>query len=951
MLVKIKSLSLIFLITLCVVSAFPQTGGTIAGKVVDHETGEPLPGVNVLIEGTMRGSATDLEGNYRIKNLPVGTYSLVATYIGYSNYRIEGVQVKANQLEKLDFAMGMEVLEGQEVVVTAEAIKTTEVALLKDRQKAPAVSDAVGADAISRAGSGDAAEAMKQVTGASLVGGKEVFIRGLGDRYTSTQLNGAEIPSTDPYKRTGSIDLIPSNMVENIVAIKSFTPDKPGNFSGGTVDIRTKDFPEQLTFKVSTSLAYNTQTTFNNNGPIGYNGSKTDWLGFDNGTRDVPGTVKQDGIPFPKFDPAVLNEIIADTRAFGYEMSTKKITPPVNQGYSFSLGNQISLFGKPFGFSGSLSYSRSYTSYDNGQYNAWALGGQGATTLRSIFEMNDAKTTDDVLWGGLVKASYKLSPLNKIGINYIYNINGVSTARKLDGIYDYDKLDRVDDVYKNDILLYNERTLNSIQLNGEHKINALAGAKVEWSASTSKSKQDEPDQRYFTSYDIVDANGVHPGVFTNITPTRLFRYLDETSDEVSMDISLPFSNWSGKSSTFKFGGMYNGKNRDFTESTYDYSSYSYYTGDPSTYFSPENIRWDSTVVTIGGKNYYGYEMPLYMRETDIGVNDYTADKTVKAGYAMFDMPIFNRLRFIGGARFEGTEINLVSLAESKADGSINTSDVLPSVNFVYNATDNMNIRVSATRTLALPTFRELAPYASFDFAAGFTHIGNPELKRTLINNYDFRWEWFDRPGEIYAVSLFYKDFTNPIEEAFIVAATNREITWLNMDKATAYGIEFELRKRLDVLTPVLSNIVLGTNLSLINSEIEIPADELRIMRINNPSIGSTRELAGQSPYVYNLNISYDNFERGLAATVYYNIFGKRLSEVNKDGQPFVYEQPFATLNFSTSVKLMHGVTFKFNAKNLLDSKYKKTQELNGVEYIFTQYSIGRTFSAGFDYSL
>ena len=315
------------------------------------------------------------------------------------------------------------------------------------------------------------------------------------------------------------------------------------------------------------------------------------------------------------------------------------------------------------------------------------------------------------------------------------------------------------------------------------------------------------------------------------------------------------------------------------------------------------------------------------------------------------MPIVKRLRFIGGARYENTEINLISLAESKADGEIKTLDILPSLNFVYNATDNMNFRVSATRTLALPTFRELAPYASFDFAAGFTHIGNPELKRTLINNYDIRWEWFDRPGEIYAVSLFYKDFTNPIEEAFIIEATNREITWINMDKATAYGIEFELRKRLDVISPKLANFILGNNLSLINSRIDIPADELMLMRINNPAIGSTRELAGQSPYVYNLNLSYDNFEKGLAATLYYNVFGKRLSEVNKDGQPFVYEQPFATLNISTGVKVMHGVTFKFSAKNLLDSKYKKTQELNGVEYIFTQYSVGRTFSAGFDYSL
>ncbi|MCI0496617.1 TonB-dependent receptor [candidate division KSB1 bacterium] len=943
---------LIFSLLLAVTndSAAQSVKGKIAGKLVDAETGGPLIGANVVLQGTNMGAASDLEGNYLIMGVPPGQYTILVMMMGYSKVTISDVVVEAGQVIKVNASLKPEVLQADEVVVTAKAIRNAEAVLLKDRQKSIAVSDAISAEAISRSGSGNAAEAMKQVTGASIVDGKYVFVRGLGDRYTSTQLNGAEIPSSDPYKRAGSIDLIPTNLVDNIIAVKTFTPDKQGNFSGGTVDIRTKDFPEQLDLKFAAGTSFNSQTSFSDKA-IGYAGGNLDWLGMDDGKRDIPDLVESDEIPNPKFDPAVLDQIIDYSRAFNPEMAPVSMKPELNQSYSFSIGNQINLFNRPLGFLGSVSYSRNYSSYNDGQYNAWSLGSSQQEQMHKVFRMNDTKTVDEVLWGGLLKASYKLTPAHILGVNFMYNINGESNARQLEGNYDYDKLDDVDDLYHSSVLSYNQRRLTSAQLSGDHYFKNLLQAKVSWNATLSRTEQDEPDIRYFTSYTVIDGENRSTGVFTNLPPTRLYRKLNEQNKDLSLDISIPFKQWSSKSATIKFGGFYGEKSRDFTERSFLYSYYGRYDGDPAAYFSPTNIRWDSTSMTIAGTTYYGYRMNLYLKNGEIGANDYDGDQIVSAGYTMVDLQLLNRLRFIGGARFEKTNIDLISLDPRKADGKISTEDILPSANLIYEIKDNMNLRTSLTRTLARPNFREIAPFAAFDFAAGFTHVGNPELTRTLIDNYDMRWEWFSRPGEIYAVSVFYKKFKNPIERAFVISASQREITWINVDDATSMGVEFEVRKNLDILHRGLKNFMLGANLSIVKSEVRISEEELQIMRINNPEISSTRELEGQSPYLLNLNLSYENYEKGIGAGVYYNIFGKRLSEISKNGQPFVYEMPVGTLNASMDWRFMKQLKIKFAAKNLLDENHKKTQTYKGAEYIFTQFARGRTFEVGFGYSL
>jgi TonB-dependent receptor len=357
---------------------------------------------------------------------------------------------------------------------------------------------------------------------------------------------------------------------------------------------------------------------------------------------------------------------------------------------------------------------------------------------------------------------------------------------------------------------------------------------------------------------------------------------------------------------------------------------------------------DTQHVTIRDQEYTSYIFGLYVRETYNPASTYTGDQNVNAYYAMLDLPLTSRLRFIGGTRYEITDMNLITKNSKLLPGKLNNHDILPSVNFIYMLTTDMNMRASYGRTLARPTFREIAPYSSFDFMGGDTYLGYASLQRTLIDNLDLRWEWFSRPGEIYAISAFWKKFDQPIERVF-----NRfgENTWRNVDQARVYGVEFELRKRLDVLYAPLNNFLLGSNLSLVNSWVDINAEELRLIRTTRPDTDATRPLLGQSPYLFNVSLTYDDITRGMVATLYYNIFGDRLYKVSLAGTPDVYEKPAHLLNFTFSWAFTPHFNLKFSAINLLNSYSTQYNEYKNVEYIWSQYREGRTFKLGLGYKL
>ncbi len=956
---KVKNLTkttlIIMLLILTSVSLFSKNG-TLSGTVIDGDYGDPMIGATVQLVGTKQGAMTKVDGTYLIKNVKPGTYTVSYSYIGYAKKLVKDVVIKEDEKTTLDITLSSESVMSEDVVVTAKAVKETGVALLKDRQKSQSFSDAIGSKEISRGGASDAAAAMNNVTGASVVGGKHVFIRGLGDRYSNTQLNGTAMPSADPDKKSVHLDLFPASMIENIVTIKTATPDKPGDFTGGTVDIKTKSFPEE--FKAGISLSSSANTVVTGQQVLTYSGSNTDWLGFDNGKRDLPSNIKNAGeVPNPKDtrnkrnDESIQKAQQLDelSKSFSNEMSPSQTTAPLNGSMSMNVGDQFQLFGNSLGYLASLSYGTNFSNYDGGQFAIYELTSGDANELRSNKIINDTKSTQEVNWGALANVGYDLTESDRILFNLFYNQSGQSIAQ---GISYYDEQYPETDQIRSSTLRYIERNVQSYQLSGEHNIKSLSNAKIDWNISTANTYQDEPDMRFFT-YEINDIVENEGSLDTNwridenhyINPARFYRDLTEESNNAKFDFELPLTESVGSLFKFKTGFAYQLKNRSFQQDRYMFlvdqiNGQSIFDGDVNQYFGDNvGLVEDSTAFF----NTYG----LHLDNRVVDKDAYGGEQELTAFYGMIDAEIVDGIRIVGGARMETTDMSVTSRDTTLPIAGILENDFLPSANMIISLSENQNLRFAYGKTLARPTFRELADFDFFEFVGGFTFIGNPNLQRSLIDNFDVRWEWFLNPGEIVSVSGFYKDFTNPIERVIVNA--NGNVQMQNVERAQLFGLEFEVRKNLGFI-PILQNFQFGANLTLVESQVDMSDQEFELVQAFNPDASRTRQLQGQSPYVLNLDLAYINYELGLDAGLHYNVFGERLSDVSLGGTPDVFEQPRNMLNFTLSKDLINDLRLKFSARNILAARMERTYTYKGQEYFNTQYDLGTTFSLGVSYS-
>jgi outer membrane receptor protein involved in Fe transport len=930
-----------------------QDSGTLTGTVVDAETGETLIGVNVVLEGTLKGTSTDLDGRYTIRAIEPGTYTLLVSYISFQKQTITGVEIGEGETVKLDLTLQPETETLEDVIITADAILDSEAGLLRQRQKAISFSDAISAESISSSGAGDAAGAMKKVVGASVVGGKYVYVRGLGDRYSSTQLNGASLPSADPYRQSFQMDIIPSNLLENIVTLKTFTPDKPGDFSGGLVDITTKDFPENFSFQLSASTSYNTSTSFHN--AILPESGSTDWLGFDNGKRALPEMLKNPDLEIPFEIRARRDAGLADTlnilsRSFSNEMIPGEKFVPINQSYSVSIGNQFELFNKTFGYVGSLGYGQSYSSYNDGKFGNWQLIGtlDEAEQLNPRNDLVDAKGTHNVDLNAYGMLSMKVNDFHKISASYLKTQSGSNTGRYLYGLDE----DIPDDTYESRVIHYTERSLQSYQFNGKHNFPALVNTNFEWKVSLSENTQEEPDVRYFENY----YTQTDQGRFYSITsalfprPSRSFRDLVEDNQNYKADLDIPFTSIGGFAGKFKTGINYTTNSRNFDERRFQYQLGSNSPLDIND-FAPDINEYYDYVGIVDTTSSGRYVFANYIENALSLKNNYEAEKEVTAYYGMLELPLGERIKVIGGIRYEDAFIQTVSADTTLDIGELDNQDYLPSLNLVYSLSENMNIRAAYTNTVARPNYRELAPYVTVQFSGSSSDEGNPDLNRTLIKNYDLRWEWFGRGGEVFAVSGFYKNLKNPIERVLDVRVNNRR-TWENVEEATVFGIEVEVRKNLGFITESLRRFSVSSNFTFVESEVTIPEEEMEIIRVNDPDANNKRPLVGQSPFVFNADVSYYNEDSDFAADLNYNIFGDRLSTVSLGATPDIYERSFHSLDLVTKKGLGNNFELKFSASNLLNATYKESHELpNGEEFIYYSYDSGVSFSIGVSYKI
>ncbi|MEP6662327.1 MAG: TonB-dependent receptor [Verrucomicrobiota bacterium] len=847
---------------------------------------------------------------------------------------------------------------GAPSLFSKEATKPSTVAsVLEDRRAAVASQDAISSEQITKSTASDAAAVVSKISGASIVEGKFVVVRGLSDRYNTTTLNGADLPTADPYRKAAQLDLIPSAMIDRIIVNKTFTPDQPGGFAGGAVNVVTKSFPEKPFASVSIGGEYNTQSSLNENF-LSYHGGSTDWLGIDDGTRALPGELENANLPTPPGNAprnqtaeqaatrqAQANSLARLTQSFqSTQFAAKEKTSPLNQNFSISMGDTALFAERPFGVFASLSYKRDFNFYGDG------VSARYDNALHLTKSWVDARGNETVNWAGAVSLAYQLHPNHELGFSFIYNQNSEDIGRRRVGAdFTTGSPELVSDL---NTLQFIQRQLHTFQLKGKHTLLPESlELKIDWLAAFSNTSQEEPDLRYFNYYHTTNGSTF---TFDNSLPeprrpTRYFRNLEEDNFNTKLDGAIPFRSFNEERGEIKAGAFYSRSERTYDERTFTYGSQTGDSGfgnplDPNSYLNSTNLNY-TAVVGPRGTNYI---FPRYLN-SELGNSAYAGKQEIQAAYLMTTLPFNSRLRAVGGARVESTDLSVASTSGALAatNTALRQTDLLPALSLITDLSSNLTLRLSYSQTITRPTYREIAAVRSYDLPTDTLLDGNPNLAITSIKNYDARLEWFPHPGEVFAVSVFYKDLKKPIEK-YSVNQESTILTYINRDAAKLYGVEFEARQSLGLVDPLLGYFSVGANLSLIESEVKLTATELANKRPLRPNTPTSRSLYDQSPYIFNGDLNYDNPHLGTSASLSVTLAGPRIFFVNPSGED-IYEHPPTTLDFTLAQRLGRNLRMKFSAKNLLDLPYQVTYGNKPDKFVYTSYRRGITFGISLAY--
>lgn len=943
---KLKSLLAVSFLLFVSVTATAQKG-FLRGKIIEAATGEPLIGATILDVAAFNGVMSDFDGNFSLE-LDPGMHTIKVQFISFQTQQFDSIEIRSGEVSILNVTLSEATTEIDEVKVVARSTTRTEAAMQVQQMKSSITLDGISSQQISRLSDSDAASALKRVTGVTVEGGKYVYVRGLSDRYSKTTMNGAEIPGLDPNRNTVQMDLFPSNIIENMVIHKTFSPDLPANFTGGHVDIITKDFPERFSLSFSSSFGFNPNVNLNDEF-ITYNGGNKDNLGVDDGSRNIPQIVQDildadDQIPYYYEDNELLGDI---SRSFNKEMDYKREKSGLDQSYSLAIGDQRPLFGKTFGYNASLSYSKDFSFYQDGEYARHTPLTPTSMVVKKF--MADNRSSEEVIWAGLLNLNLKLNNNHKLGVTLLRNQSGNKNTR-----YNIGEEPDESRFIQERTLGWQERGLTTYQAKGKHVFPILNNAIFEWQGSMTNSYQNEPDLRFFYNDWIYDevADDTTYTTRANKESARFYRKMTEDNYDVKANFTQPVT-LLGQKGKIKAGFSYVFKERNSDEAKFNISRQGpvLFNGQPEDYLQDENA--------VSATNGYGVWFIQNSKLTD-RVNSYSGEETVTAAYLLADMSFGEKLKANFGVRWEHAMIDIANKVDSInfptqyenkfSFGDLDESDLLPALNITYTPIERMNVRAAFSRTLARPAFRELAPYASFDFKDGLRKVGNPELERTLIDNFDLRWEYFFAPGEMISLSGFYKHFNNPIELRDAEEAANPEIHFENIESSFLYGAELEARKNLDFIN-VLRDFQVGVNFTYIYSEVEEDSLKLVSARALDPDYPSTREMYGQSPYVVNAFLSYTNDNLGLSSNLGFNVSGKKIVLIGKGATPNVYEQPFPKLDFNISKLLFDKLTLKFSAKNLLNTEFRQLYDKDGFTNTYQRYYRGTDFSFSLSYAI
>ncbi|MFN0179472.1 MAG: TonB-dependent receptor domain-containing protein [Gemmatimonadales bacterium] len=890
--------------------------GRIAGRVVDEGTARPLVSARVTILGQPVVLSTDLDGRYRSAPIPAGRYAIRVALIGYRPLQIDSVIVTDGGTAIVNASLTSAPLELEELVVEAavSARAASTAGLLAQQQASAVVQDGISAETMARSPDSDASDAIARVTGISVIGKKYVVVRGLGERYSGTMLNGAELASPEPLRKVVPLDVFPASLLESIVTTKGATPDKPGDFAGGLVEIKTKEFPEEFVAQFKLSQEWNSVWTFEKAALIPRGG--TDFAGIDDGRRAMPA--------LPSDTTRESLERFAERFRNVWTPSRRRIAPGL--GFGFNVGGQVAIGEVPVGAVFSVNYS-SKAERQPARIYQFSFGGDEASA-GSVFD--EAQTVTD--WGSILNLSTRIGTYHKLAFNNFYSRNaeeGVFQSSGFDIQGNADRLQRYQ-------VRYIERDLLQSQLAGEHFFPALRDSRLDWKATVGVANRDEPDNRIAT-YGL-QQNGAF-ALFPNQGNEANFRFLDDRTKAGQLDWSLPLSLRTRGDALIKVGAAARMKNRSFQTFRYQLVSVNQPPDGvgvrqlpPEQAFAPENL----------GRN-------IEIRDGSGLGQPYEADDDLYAGYAMVDLPLLARLRVVGGVRYENWRLNLFSNTRAAPDGEPiirRDRDILWSANLTASLSDRMNFRLAAARTVNRPDPREVSNDQYVAVGGECDFKGNPALRRARIVNADARWELYPGPGEIIAVSGFYKRFDDPIVEVVGAPASSGCLnSFANAERATNVGGELEIRKQLGFLPGFLSGLSIGGNLTVVESRVTPGAGLFG-------AEGEELTLVGQSPWLVNGNLTYVDAGGRFDASVLVNYFadrslryGLRLGGIQT---PNVIERGRATVDAKVQ-KGFGQFNVSLSARNLTGANARNIQQGTTTSVLTGFSRLGTTISIGVGY--
>jgi hypothetical protein len=889
--------------------------GSVKLSLVSAEDATAVEGARIFVQGQSVDMTTDAAGHATLTLLE-GEHTISIIHSNFSAQTIKLVVLPNEEVSKsLDMTPASMSLE--EFIVLAPSVEGSVASSINEVRNSSAVEDVMGAEQFSKAGDSNAASALKRAAGLTLVGGKYVYVRGLGDRYSSSLLNGLELPSPEPTKRVVPLDMFPTSVIKNISVQKSYSADLPANFGGGNIDIRTIDTPDNFFARASIEGKFNSQSTFTNKNMS--QGEATDLTGYDffRGLSDTT-IAKTDDFDYDVSNAD--NDIKADLFKNKAAFDKQKIQP----GYKLaaSIGDSYEFMGGQ-----RLGYVLSY-SYDNDwEYFEQFRGSIGGGSVTGFTAPTDYDTKEvishDIKHGGIFALTYDFNDQHKIKqtnlyINHASDVSSFEDASNEDG-------NEINKYY----LSWVERSLMLNQLEGNHEFSELGDLRVNWALEYGQSERLEPLTKDYTYVEDIDGLQITPQYSMNFVSSEL----EDSLVNGRLNAVYPFYLTEDKEyeSNLEVGIYEMSKERDSKTRRYSTKLIDRDAataagvdrgGDIDAIFNQSNSDNIRLGTTFKAADYYQ------------GFHD------ISAKYVRLDVKPLESFQLVAGIRQEEShqQVDTYDVSQNPVSYAIDTDHNLPELIGTYHINDDMQVRASYAETVTRPDFREFSPTRYQDPLTGDIIFGNEELTYTDITHFDARFEWYFSPKEMFSIGGFYKSFLNPIETVKTKDDTPT-FTYLNADAADLIGVEIAFRKDLESYLSVLEDFYFAGNFSYIESTITLDDAKVALYGLTTKE----REMQGQSPYIVNLQFGYES--QGRIVTLLYNTIGERIVSLGTEGEPDIYEAPFHQLDIVYSEELSDQFVVQFKVKNILNDSVEWTQ----ADHVIRTHKKGTDVTAKLEY--